>query len=64
MKTAARLPALVALVGTELALAQDGRIVNAVARQRWLGGQGVVWIVVLLVIIVALLAWIALRNRK
>lgn len=56
--------ALAALAASDFALAQDGRIVNAVARQRWLGGQGVVWIVVLLVIIVALLAWIALRNRK
>lgn len=64
MKLAAQGLGLMALVGTQLAVAQDGRLAEAAMRHRWMGGQGVVWIVVLLVVIVGLLAWIAMRNRK
>ena len=51
--------------GTGLLQAQDGHMMSGGGWYGgWMGGYGGVWIPILLVVIVALLAWIVMQRRK
>ncbi len=64
-----KLPALVAgalsTLGAEVALAQNGHMMNGgMWGGGWMGGYGGPWVPILLVVVIGLVAWIVLQRRK
>ena len=64
-----KLPALVAgalsTLGAEVALAQNGPMMNGgMWSGGWMGGSGGPWVPILLVVVIGLVAWIVLQRRK
>ena len=54
-----------ALLATGVASAQSGSMMNGGHwGGGWMGGYGGVWVPVLLVVVVGLVAWIVMQNRK
>ncbi len=50
---------------TTLASAQSGTMMNGgMWNAGWMGGYGGVWVPILLVVVIALLAWVVLQKRK
>ena len=55
----------VPLLGTEVALAQNGHMMNGgLWGGGWMGGYGGPWVPILLVVVIGLVAWIVLQKRK
>jgi hypothetical protein len=55
----------VPLLGTEVALAQNGQMMNGgMWNGGWMGGYGGPWVPILLVVVIGLVAWIVLQRRK
>ena len=55
----------VPLLGTEVALAQNGQMMNGgLWGGGWMGGYGGPWVPILLVVVIGLVAWIVLQKRK
>ncbi len=53
------------LLGTEVALAQNGHMMNGdMWVGGWMGGYGGAWVPILLVVVIGLVAWIVLQRRK
>ena len=49
---------------TGVASAQSGSMMNGGNWGGWMGGYGGAWVPVLLVVVVALVAWIVIQKRK
>ena len=55
----------VPLLGTEVALAQNGHMMNGgLWGGGWMGRYGGPWVPILLVVVIGLVAWIVLQKRK
>lgn len=47
-----------------VAFAQTGNMMNGGMNSGWMGGFGGFWVPILLVIVVALVAWVVMQKRK
>jgi uncharacterized membrane protein len=60
-----RATALALALGTGLAQAQGGQMMNGGGWYgSWMGGSGGVWMPILLLVIVALVVWVVMQRRK